>query len=66
MAKMRVIRMTKWQEDGIQVDFEAVTQAAGFEVTHIERATPVNKTQYDRLEAMGMYDEFNVSVTAAP
>ena len=65
MAKMRVISITMWGDDGVQVDFRTLSPVAGFEVNHTEMAMPVNAAEFSRLQAVNLYDEFDVVAKAS-
>ncbi|KKL55212.1 hypothetical protein LCGC14_2257700 [marine sediment metagenome] len=61
MVKMRAVQITQWGEDGIQILFRTLSPVAAFEVDHTERAMPTNVTEFTRLQAVHLYDEFDVT-----
>lgn len=68
MARMRAISMTVWGEDGIQVSFQMVPNIGSgrFEVNHTEMALPDNKTEFARLLAIRLYEQFDISLDKVP
>lgn len=65
MARMRVISMGQWGENGIQVNFQMIPTPSGgrYEVNHTEMALPDNEREFARLMAIKMYDEFDIAGT---
>ena len=61
MARMRAISVNMWGDGGIQVGFQLIPKPErGYEVTHTEMALPDNATEFDRLVAVNLYDEFDI------
>ena len=65
MARMRVISMGQWGEGGIQVNYQMVPGTGGgrYEVNHTEMALPDSATEFARLMAIRMYDEYDIEGT---
>lgn len=65
MARMRVISIGQWGENGIQVNFQMIPVPSGgrYEVTHTEMALPDSTTEFARLMAIRMYDEYDIEGT---
>ena len=63
MARMRVISINRWGNDGIQVNFELVPLVPpvdGVQVTYTKMALPTNAEEFSRLMDMRMYEEYDV------
>ena len=60
MARMRVVSLNRWGEFRVQVGFELIPIDPKLAVTHTEMALPEKKTEFDRLMAMKLYDEYDI------
>ena len=58
---MRVVGIGRWGQDGLQVNFEEVGATPGASVSHTEMADPTNKSEYDRLLAIKMYEVYDIT-----
>ncbi|KKK65728.1 hypothetical protein LCGC14_2971230 [marine sediment metagenome] len=62
MAKMRAISMNRWGTNGIQVTYEVSAPVDGLSTNFSEAAMPENSSEFARLLAIRMYDEFDVDL----
>lgn len=63
MARMRVISINRWGNDGIQVNFELVPldpPVDGIQVTYTKMTLPTNAEEFEHLMNMKMYEEYDV------
>ena len=60
MARMRVVSLNRWGDGGIQVSFEMVSPVPEAATNHTEMAMPENKSEFSRLMAIKLYDEYDI------
>ena len=60
MARMRVVSLNRWGEEGIQVSFELNPPILGRAVSYTIMASPESAADYNRLLNMKLYEEYDV------
>lgn len=58
---MKVISISRWGDGGVQLNYEMTKPEEGLGITHTEMALPSNKTEFDRLMAVRLYTEFDIT-----
>ncbi|KKL88327.1 hypothetical protein LCGC14_1925810 [marine sediment metagenome] len=56
MPKMRVVTVTEWGPDGVQVTYQVCKPVAGYSTNYTEMATPENTKEFKRLTALRVRD----------
>ncbi len=61
MSRMKVLTVTEWGPDGVQVTYQVVKPVAGYVVNLTEMATLENAKEFERLQASRVRDVVDVT-----